>query len=100
MSQHVFAAAISLQPECIQDLIFHGIGDGGSIHILDFTLVLVLAMCFYLLLIIQPLVRKDISAVHTTNRNDHGFYLNRGKGGPQFLWPHFYESDGCVRSHP
>jgi len=43
-------------------------------------LVLVLAMLFHFLLIKHPLVRKDISTVHTTNGDDHGSYLNRGKG--------------------
>jgi len=83
--EHVFATAISIQPKCIQDLKFYRIGHGRAIHILDFTMTLVLAMLLYLLLIIHPLVRKDISTVQTTNRDDHGFYLNRGKGEAQFL---------------
>lgn len=79
MGQHVFAAAISTEPERIQDLIFYRVGHSRAIHILYLTLALSLAMLFHLLLVKQPLVRKDISTVHTTNRDDHGFYLNRGK---------------------
>jgi len=44
MSQHVLAAAISIQSQRIQDLIFHGIGNSGSVHILDLVLVLVLTV--------------------------------------------------------
>jgi len=55
-------------------------GHRRAVHIFDFTLVLVLTMGFHLLLIIHPLVRKDISAVHTTNGDNHdGSYLIRGK---------------------
>lgn len=48
-------------------------------------LALVLAMLFHFLLIKHPLVRKDISTVHTTNGDDHGSYLNRGKGNPSIF---------------
>lgn len=64
-------------------------------------LVLVLAMLFHFLLIKYPLVRKDISTVHTTDRNDHGSYLNRGKGGPSiFMGAIFMSVTGAfVRIH-
>ena len=66
-------------------------------------MVLVLAVYFYLLLIKHPLIRKDISTVHTTNGDDHGFYLNLGKGGPSIFMAIFMaifmSPMGCVRSH-
>jgi len=98
--QHVFATAISIQPQRIQDLEFYRIGHGRAIHILD--LLVVLAVYFYLLLIIHPLVRKDISTVHTTNGDDHGSYLNQGKGNLSiFMGPIFMSAifmDPMVRS--
>lgn len=75
----MLSATISIQSQRIEDLEFDRIGDGCSIHILQFTLIL--TMFLHFLLIIQPLIGKDISAVHTTNGNNHeGVYLNQGKG--------------------
>ncbi len=69
----MLATAWTLEAELVQKALFQSLGDLGSVHCIpvilrqsgsDTTL-------SQLSLVVVPLVRNDIAAAHTTDRNQH-----------------------------
>jgi hypothetical protein len=70
MRQHMLTTTITTKAECIQYLIFRRIRNRLAIHVKRGSLFGTTEFLDFLL-VEEPLIGKDVSAVHTTNGDNH-----------------------------